>query len=98
MVMGGYTNSFSVGNKKFNQPVVGDVITDKAKLDIISACFFAKRVSICYGEPFCLCSLMRAPFGCCLSNGQRVRFKHLYDGYHVTWVCSKLKEFSELEK
>ena len=80
-------NCFSIEKKDFCEFSVGDVIENKVELDHISDCSFAKQVSVRNSAPFCMCSI--GPVAC-LSNGKRLKFKHLYDGFHVTWICSKL--------
>jgi hypothetical protein len=75
--------------------IIGSVVVDKAELERLSSCSFAKRVSVRNGVPFCLCSLGS---GCCLSNGKCLKFKHLYDGFHIVWVCSRVVVLPNLER
>lgn len=95
----GNTNSFSIENADFCQShVVGSVIADKYEKERLISCPHSKRISTCNGKSLCLCGLAVACFGCCSSDGRRIKFKHLYDGFHIVWVCSKLKDLSSLDK
>lgn len=93
------TNCFSLEKSGFYQRhVVGFVTSDVDEKEQLIPCSYAKHISTNYGKPICLCKLAVACFGSCSSNGERIKFKHLYDGFHIVWVCSKLKDLSRLEK
>jgi hypothetical protein len=95
----GNTKSFSLENAgSYQRYSVGSVIANKYEKERLIDCPYSKRVSTCHSKPLYLCGLAVACFGACPSSGERIRFKHLYDGYHIVWVCSKLKNLSGLEK
>jgi hypothetical protein len=94
-----YKNNLDIENKKFHRAFgVGFVVTNYSEKERLIVCSHVKRFSISHGKSLYLCSLMPAPLGYCPSNGQCFRFKHLYDGYHITWVCPKMDNPPNLER
>jgi len=84
--------STSIGKHHLSPPVrleaaVGSVVNRAERDRLNTFCEFAKPISICNGEPFCLCSL---DSGVCFSNGKRERFSFHLDGFLVIWICNKL--------
>ena len=72
--------------KNFDKVVVGLVINDIAEKNALTFCSFGKPVSVLNGKPFFMCGLGH---GVCFSDGKCLKFKHLYDGFHIIWVCER---------
>lgn len=74
--------------------VIGSVVGGVEK-NRLEKCSFANQVAVCYGLPFCLCSLGG---GVCSHNGKRAKFRFRFGDFYVVSVCEKLDGLPDLEK